>query len=236
MTLKAVIIDDEKKNVELLEYFISKYCNSFEVVGRCTNFHDSITTINKLRPDIIFLDIDLGNDRTGFDLIDKIDFYNTKIIFVTAFNDFAIKAIKYQAFDYILKPIKINDLINLVKRVNDSERIEHNNFPERKKKYISIASLDKINLISEDDIFYLKSSGKYTEFHTKTGRIVSSTNLGHYDTNVLSKKFIRIHYSFIVNSIHINHISKQESWNCILKNGNILPISRRKRKDITSFF
>lgn len=119
MELEAIIIDDEINNVKLLQHFIENYCPTVKVLGFATTSIDAINLINSLKPGLIFLDIIL-DEGTGFDVLEKVKDFNANIIFVTAFNDYAIKAFKYNAVDYILKPIEIEELILAVHKVQNN--------------------------------------------------------------------------------------------------------------------
>lgn len=148
--IKTFIVDDEINNIKILEHFIKAYCPSIEIVGTSTTSTEAISLIDKLKPELIFLDIIL-NKSTGFDVLEEITFNKSIIIFVTAFNKYAIKAFKYNAIDYLLKPINISELICAVNRVQ--ENIINNNYLNK----------EQIKILAEDLYSNIKTPTKDNE-------------------------------------------------------------------------
>lgn len=242
----GIIIDDEEKNINLITHFVSKFIPEIELVGTANSVDSGIEIINLLQPDILFLDIQL-NDKNAFNLLDSIDFSEIEIIFITAYNDFAVKAFKYNAIDYIMKPISINDLIKASKKV--MQRIDEKNLFNKsiqssplsldtiqESKFISISSVGKIELINKEDIIFCKSEGRYTIFYLKdlTER-VASKNLGEYETLLECDIFFRIHHSYIVNISYLKSIYKKTGYWCEMINGIKLPISKRREEVLKNF-
>jgi len=197
--------------------------------------------ILKVNPKLVFLDIEMPGGN-GFELLAKFDppFFET--IFVTSYGHYAISAIKYSALDYLLKPVMIEDIKQIPERYNKKQEVKYladqykllkENLSEKQKKII-INNKTKLEYLSFDDIIYLKADGNYTLFFLKNGskQLVPKT-LKEYDEMLCSdNSFIRIHKTYIVNAIYIDHIEKGESTLLLLKNGTRLEVSRRKKQEL----
>jgi two-component system LytT family response regulator len=189
----------------------------------------------------VFLDILLDHDNS-FHMLERIDKTSFHIIFTTAYDEYAIKAFRYNATDYLLKPIVIEDLIEAINRVE--EQIQKKEFVNReqikqlsdtilKKKpinFLTVSGMDRVDFIQPDDIVYLKSAGRYTEFYLrdKKRKIISSRPIGQYETLLSEDQFYRIHNSFLINLNALININKRAGNYCELSNGVSLPISRRR--------
>jgi two-component system LytT family response regulator len=180
--------------------------------------------------------------------LEEINFYTIQIIFVTAFDEYALKAFRYNAVDYLLKPVQIDELVAAVNRVH--ERMENQDYFSQDQiqslssaivgrsplKFVAISNIDKVNFVKNEDILYCKSSGRYTEFYlTNKQRLVASKSLGEYETTLDKSLYYRIHKSFMVNLSHIVNISRKDGNYCELKDGTKLPISRRRLEALIQF-
>ncbi len=244
----AVLVDDEPNNIELLTHFLKKYCPRVDVIGQADTKEDAIAIIPQLQPQLLFLDIVL-DEGTGFDVLEAINAENIQVIFVTAFDEFAIKAFKYNAVDFVLKPIEIEDLIVAVSSA--SERLEKSQFIDQKRlsslveaisseklhqDFIAIPTIEKIEFIKTNTIVYCKSDGKYTEFNLTNGKmIVSSKNLGEYEQLLDDNVFFRIHNSYIVNLNFVQNINKAAGNYVELGNNVSLPIAKRRQESLHRF-
>ena len=245
-TIKTIIVEDELNNAKLLEHFITKYCPEIELIDNFKTKKAAVRSIKKNKPQLLFLDIILEK-QTAFDLLDEVDFSKFNIIFVTAFDQYALKAFQYNTADYLLKPIQIDELIAAVKRVklrNDKNEFTHadqvnilsNSLTTANLKFITISNIDKVNFVKNEEILYCKSAGRYTEFYlTDKRKLVASKSLGEYEEQFDSKSFFRIHRSFIVNLNYIININKKAGNYCELTNGQSLPISRRRMENLIQF-
>lgn len=240
--ISAIIVDDDNDNLQLLKYFITKFCPLVEIIGECLNVDDSIVLISELSPQLIFLDIQL-NDKTAFDILDKIDFSELEIIFVTAYDNYALKAFKYNAVDYILKPLSIEDIIlatnKVILKINEKQIFDQQvnnktkNHLEKTNDFISISSLDKVTLINKKEIIFCKSDGRYTTFFlSNKSEHVACKNLGEYELILNENDFFRIHHSYIVNIKHIKNINKKSGYYCEMTNGAFLPIAKRRQEGL----
>ncbi|WP_341903925.1 LytTR family DNA-binding domain-containing protein [Fluviicola taffensis] len=245
MKLKTVILEDEADNVFLLKHFLLKYCPDIEILTILENVNDAIDFINKHSPDLLILDIMLENG-TAFDVLDKLTISDYQVVFTTAHDDFAIKAFKYNAIDYLLKPIQIDALLDAIERVR--KRIVDESYYSRinalqklhassNTELIAIPTGDKIEFIKSKDILFIKSDGKYSEFHTiNNSFIVSSRNLGEYESYLDSSIFFRCHNSFIVNLNFVKSIDKVNGFFFEMNKGIKIPISRRKKNELQQRF
>lgn len=209
---KAIIIDDEEMARALLQGMVTEYCPNIEIVDSCKDLPCGVKSIRKNKPDIVFLDIEMPG-HSGLELL---DFFNENevnfsIIFVTAYNRYAIQAFKLSAVDYLLKPIETEDLIQAVtmfEKQKDKKNytVLKDNLSSRSKK-IGLNNVSSITFVELDDILFFKADGSYTEVFLKEEKIiVTSKSLKHFE-NTLSDNsgFYRCHKSYIVN---INHISE----------------------------
>lgn len=242
---KALILDDEVNNTQLLEYFIPKYCPQITGFSSANTLDQALEIWRQEKFDILFLDISLGNGTSGFDFLNRIDFENVQIIFVTAFNEYAVKAFKYNAVDYLVKPVVIDELRNAVnnacKRIESGTRQAISQVmadPEirnslKNEPFIAIPYTNKIEIVPKKEIFYIHSEGKYSLFQTQKGKYESSKNLGEYERILqCNEEFIRVHHSYIVNMNYIRQISKKDSWFCLMEDGITIPVSRRRQEDL----
>jgi two-component system LytT family response regulator len=237
--IDALIVDDEKYNSDLLEHFLKQNCPIVDRIDIAYNLEEAVVKIESHRYDILFLDIIL-HEKTAFDLLDEISDHPF-IIFVTAFDQYAIDSFKYNTIDYLLKPIQIEALTAAVDRVveriknqetmdrNETQRFEKSLGHEGKVDFITISSINKVNLVKKSDILYCKSSGRYTEFHLKNKNVlIASKSLGEYEMHLTFKEFFRIHNSYMINLNHLVNISKKSGHVCELVGEIQLPISRRR--------
>ncbi len=243
----AVIIDDEKKNVKLLEHFLKTYCPQVNIIGTAFTKADSIKLIDEKKPQLVFLDIVLDTD-TGFDVLDEISHEEFKVIFVTSHSEYAIRAFKYNAIDYVLKPISTEDLVIAVNKAYDDienelfttpDQLSHLSSSIEKSTsldFIALPSVDKIEFIKLEQIVYLKSDGRYTIFHLADGKkVVVAKNLGEYENFMDANNFFRIHNSYIVNLRHIIKINKASGSYCEMTNRDSLPIAKRRQEALSKF-
>lgn len=186
--IRAIIVDDEPKGRNLLKELISDRFPEIHILALAQNADEGIHTITKFRPDVIFLDINMPG-KTGFDMLAEIQNINFEIVFITAYDKYAIRAFRYHAFDYLLKPVDAEELTNCIERLKEkrlqmdlSERlgllISQIHHPQQIPDRITINSLDGITIIPVGDIIYLEAAGTYTLFYLKSSdKIVSSLNL-----------------------------------------------------------
>ena len=237
--LSAVSIDDEKENIDLLKYFVDKYSPYIKILGEATTIDSGVELIDRIKPDIIFLDIQL-NEGLSFDILDKVRYKESKVVFVTGYDGYAIKAFQYNAIDYLLKPLDIEEIVRVANKIRKGFEQKESNLLDQVKdlkryvreiysqEYITIPSIKKIDVVRTSDIYYVKSEAKFSVFVTDRGEIISSKNLGVYESLLPKLKFFRVHNSYIVNIDQIKYIHKEADHYCLMRNGKKIPISKRK--------
>lgn len=236
--IKTVIIDDEKLARAAIRDMIEIYCPDLELIGEGIDVLSGLELIKKQKPDLVFLDIKMP-DGTGFDLLNRINNKHFALIFLTAFDEYAVQAFKFSAVDYLLKPIDPDELTLAIDRVKDNLQHEQNrlesllaNLDEIKKesKKIVLKTAESIFLVSIQDIVRCEASGNYTKFYLQNQKpVLVSHTLKEYDDLLQGYKFFRVHQSHLVNLEHIVRIDKADGGVLILSDNQNCPISTRKK-------
>ncbi len=231
--IRAIIIDDIPEARTVLKSDLENYCPSIEVVGEAEGVVTGAKCINELKPDLVFLDIQM-KDGSGFDLLEILPIKNFKLIFTTASDEYALKAFKFSAVDYLLKPIDPDELMEAVNRVEHqekaSERIsllkENLNHPKR----IALNTLDKIHIVQVAEIVRCESSVNYTMFYfTDDTKLLVTKTLKEFDQLLSDHDFIRVHQSHLINVKFIKGFTKSDGY-IFLKDGTKIPVSTRKKQ------
>lgn len=235
--MKAIIIDDENRARVTLKLLLEEFCPEVEIVAECENLSEGVKAIRRTKPDVIFLDIEMPG-HSGLELLDffnedEIDF---SIIFTTAYNEYAVRAFKLSALDYLLKPINPSDLVDAVTRANkiagkqDRYKVLKENIAKENMTKIAIPSGTNLLFLDIVDIVYIKANGAYSEIVKKDGTmIMASKNLKTFE-ELLSQnyQFLRVHKSYIVNCEMIESLTKSDGGNLVLKNQHNIPFSTEK--------
>lgn len=238
--MKTIIIEDEKNAQEVLVNLLQLIDPKIKIKGIADNTKQGIELIQKINPNIIFLDIHL-KDKTGFDLLENLSNFNGRVIFITAHDNYALKAFKYSAFDYILKPINPTELKETIERIKGElnkeykikERLavlNHNKNNELDPKLI-LTTQNNQYILKINDIIRCESEGAYTKFITKKRNYLTSKNLKFYTSILEDYKFIRTHQTHLVNSKYIKEITN--NGYLIMEDGIKIPISTRKKRYVT---
>ncbi len=242
MNTTCLIIDDEKLARDLL----SEYLESFpeiEILGECAKGNEAVEKIDKLKPDLIFLDVQMPG-MNGFDVLAEID-HDPYVIFTTAYDQYAIKAFESNAVDYLLKPLDEERFRLAVNRALKQKKLEQSNIgdlldsirSERKGSYdshIFVQKSEKLYNLQVDEIVYLEASGDYTIISTKADQFVSSSGIGKLDEIMNPDIFIRVHRSTIINLNFLKEIERHFNGGMVVKmqNGKSFPVSRTYAKAI----
>ncbi|MCD8423305.1 LytTR family DNA-binding domain-containing protein [Tenacibaculum finnmarkense] len=239
--LTAIIVDDMPSALEMLQNDILTHHQEIEIIGTAKSVVEAAILLQKLQPDILFLDIMLG-DGTGFDVLEIHPNLTSKVIFVTASDEFAIKAFKFAAIDYILKPYSNDDLSTAIDKAKKQikpavEQLsvlqESIKQPNLRPKKISLNTTDKIVVVNLDDIVRCKSDNNYTEFFFIDGQhLLVSKTLKYFADMLKEFNFIRIHQSHLVNIQYIKEFIKSDGGYLVLKNKITVPVSVRKRNEV----
>lgn len=235
--IKAVIIDDLADSRLILKQDILDYCPTIKLVGEADGVVSGLKLLKKLTVDLVFLDINM-NDGSGFDLLELLDNKNLKIIFTTASDLYAIKAFKFSAVDYLLKPIDIDELVQAVNKL-DLNAKEKNydllkaNLSSNKIEKIALHTADKIHICSIGEIVRCESNVNYTTFLFADGssKMVTKT-LKYFDQILSDSGFFRVHQSHLVNVQFIKEYVKTEGGYLKMKDDSTVPISSRKKTEI----
>ncbi|OQD44087.1 LytR/AlgR family response regulator transcription factor [Croceivirga radicis] len=238
--LQAVLVDDEAKALESLSWELSNLSNEVNIVASFTDAHEALNYLELNTPDCLFLDIEMPL-MDGFQFIKSLKNKNFPVVITTAYNQYALKALKNEAIDYLLKPIDtddLNDTIVKIKKYNDkhqtSEKLEQIllNFNSRSlDKKITINTDGKLLFLESDEIMYAESDGNYSTLYLQDGqKLVLTKKLKEVNAILPENSFFRIHNSFIVNLGKIKEYLKTDGY-VILKSGHKIPVSRQKKSD-----
>lgn len=247
MMMNAILIDDEKNALEVLEMQLTEFCTGVQVVAKCDGGETGIAAIKKFKPDLVFLDIEMPH-ITGFDVIKETAGLNYDIIFTTAYNQFAIKAFKVSAVDYLLKPIDITELQAAVEKAR--QKRGSNNLEEKLKTLLSNlpsypASTSKIALpageamymVEPSEIIRCESDSNYTHIFLSNGKkITTAKTLKDVEENLKGLSFYRIHQSHLVNMHHISKVVKGDGGYVIMSDNSHITISRNKKEAFMESF
>ena len=224
--MKCVIIDDEINSRQLLVTLLSKYCTGIEIGGTANSVQSGLELINKVQPQLIFLDIEMpGGD--GFDLLEN--FKNAPFLtcFVTGYEQYAIKAIKYGAFDYLLKPVDIQELKKTVSKAQTQVS------PEIKEdRNLIIYDGHKVWVVKEEQIIHISSEDSYSILYLEDDRkIVTSESLNYYEKLLQKNGFFRSHKSHIINCKAVKSIEPGRTGLIRMTNGSVISLAARRKKD-----
>ena len=240
--IRTVIIDDEKNAAELVENMLGIYCGSVNVVGKADSVKSGFEMLTEMEPDLVFLDVQMG-DGTGFDLLKKFDTIGFKVIFITAYQEYAINAFRYSAIDYLLKPVNPDHLILAVEKAEKTIKSEDmgldikvllNNMsqPPLQRKKIVLKTADRIYVVNVDEITRCESDGSYTHVYLENGsRIMVSKLLKEFDQLLTQDGFVRVHQSHLVNLEYLSYFRRSEN-NIVMKDEASVPVSTRKKEEL----
>ncbi|MFN8242078.1 MAG: LytTR family DNA-binding domain-containing protein [Bacteroidales bacterium] len=239
---RTVVVDDEQYAVDFIISVIKEYCPSLEVVGKANNVAEGIAVIEKEKPDLVLLDVEMPNG-TGFDLLSHFPEKDFNVIFITAFNHYAIKAIKFSAVDYILKPININEFIESIDRVtkkhsddllrsNEKFRILMENLRTPSPSRLAIATSEGMEYLNPREIIRIEADRSYSMFYLAGDRkLLVSKNLKEFQDLLGEKYFFRPHNSYLINLKYVKKFVRKEGGYIEMTDGSQIPVSRN-RKDI----
>ena len=236
--LTAVLVDDEKKNREGLKKLLNEYCPSVKVIGDAGSVDEALVTITKLKPQLLFLDVEMP-DGSGFDLLRKIEKIDFKIIFVTAHSHYAIKAIRFSAVDYLLKPVDTDDLIEAVKKADEEKHVNHqtqykgllNNLSNNSSQKLAIPIKDGFAFLAPEDIIRLQADGTYTHIYTNGEKYTGTKNIKEYEQLLSDNNFFRSHNSHLINLKHVKKFSRIDGYFVQMSDSSMAEISRRKKEE-----
>ena len=235
--LKTLIIDDEPDAREVLRAMISRYCPCLEICGEADSVVSGLETIQRMRPALVFLDVELQS-RTGFDILDAFPDSDFKTVFTTAHEDFALKAYKYRAFHYLLKPIDPQDLIQVTGELQQTESLGRkselptHSLSRNAQGHLLLPTLQGISIVQPIEINYAQADEKYTQLVLLSGeKVFVSHSLKELELLLPEGEFLRPHQSYIVRIDAIRKIQKNfGGLSLLLKNKIEIPVSRRNKE------
>jgi len=247
--LKVFIVDDEYQSRNLLDKLLQEHFPGIIVTGQASNVQEGIAGIYAHKPALVFLDIEM-NGETGFDLLRKVENRNFQIIFITAHDSYALKAFRYNAIDYLLKPIVLDELKEAVskavnqlsaKRIASDAQLENlvqsMRDPKKVNDKIAVPTADGFVLISVQEIVYCRANGNYTEFHLSGGKsLLSSYTFKQYHELLEEQNFFRAHRSYLINLSHVKMYRRGEGGTIIMNDGSEIELSRQNKDAFLQLF
>lgn len=241
MEIKAVIIDDELPSIQAIESIISEFCPFVQIVGKSQSATNGIQQIIENEPDLVFLDIEMPL-MNGFELLESIPNKDFHVIFITAYDQYAVQAFKVNAIDYLLKPINITDVINAVNRVKERLKNEDNQSENYKKLYeglqdmnakkIHLSTSDGVFCLNPDDIIRFSADGRYSRSFMKDGSVICFTKtLKELEEIVDSKVFFRVHKSHLINLGMVSKYNVTSAYQLEMEDGTVIDVARRKKDE-----
>jgi two-component system LytT family response regulator len=244
--INCIIIDDEAKNIKLLQKMLEMHCPDVKIIATETDAKIGLQLINELQPQLVFLDIEMPH-LNGFDLLKKLEPVNFEVIFVTAFSHYAVEAFEHRVTGYITKPVNADKLIAAVntgaKRI-EAKNINKNlfslleqNTQKAEPEKIPLSTSNGLIFVKLSDIMYCESSGNYTNFYLSDDKkIMVSRQLGEYEKLLPDTNFIRIHDKYIINLTYIKEYIKGSGGDVVLENNKELPVATRRKEEFLSRF
>jgi two-component system LytT family response regulator len=241
--LKLLIADDEENVQETISAIVEKYCRGVSIVACTASVSATVKAIQQYEPEIVLLDIEM-KEGTGFDVLKKITDPKFRIIFVTAYQEYAVEAFRFSALDYILKPIDQELLVQAIKKASESidrEKLSlkidsfmfNMDHISKEMKKIALKTADNIHLVNLRDIVYCEADRSYTYFYLNDkSRVTVSSPLGQYEDLFNGYGFLRIHSSFLVNINYIKRYEKGDGGKVIIDDKTSLPVSTRKKEQL----
>ncbi|SDH28318.1 LytR/AlgR family response regulator transcription factor [Winogradskyella thalassocola] len=242
--IKTIIIDDEQHCSDRILGLIKQHPNTFNVLAVIDTVDEALKVVPQLQPDLVFLDIKI-HDKTGFDFLQDIGPINFKVIFTTAFDNFAIKAFKFSAFDYLLKPIDSDDFNDALMRLkadlnnqNMEQQLQNlfKNLKPDQKRVITIPSLTGFETLKVEDIIHLEADTNYTHIFTKDGKWMVSKPIKFYEDLLADNAFFKTHKSHLINIDHVKKYYKGKQSYVLMSNDAQVPISVRRKDEFLKHF
>lgn len=243
--LKAVIIDDQEDIRSINRTLLSQNFPDIDVVGEADGVESGIELLTQTQPDLVLLDIEIKGG-TGFNILQKVRPYNFMVIFITAFDEFAIKAIKFSAIDYILKPINETEFCSAIESaISTYERnkvamqvqnlLDHVEDKGKNRKIV-LRTMESIFLVDLEEVLYCESDNSYTTFYLSDSKqILVSKGIKEYEQMLSPFRFFRPHQRYLVNLNHVERIDKNDGGSIILKNKASIPISHRRKQALMDY-
>ncbi len=239
--LRAILVDDEFSSLQNLQQKLTKFCPEIQVVATAQKPEDAILLIRQHKPDVIFLDIEMPR-MNGFRMLDELGNYDFEIVFTTAYNHYAVDAIRISAFDYLTKPIALKDLQKTAERLSlrtkrytkdkmEAFRTSITSTKSQEEK-LAVPTGDGLEFIPIKNIVHIESSSNYSKiFLIDRKKILITKQLGDLEEMLQSYHFFRVHNSHLINLLHVKKYSRGEGGQVVMENDDVIDISRRKKEE-----
>jgi two-component system, LytTR family, response regulator len=238
--LKAILVDDELNSLQNLQYKILEYCPTVKVVAQSQNPEEAIRLIQQFKPDVIFLDIEMPR-MSGFKMLEQIPEIDFEVIFITAYNHYAIHAIRISAFDYLVKPVSIEELQQTVerlgvatfKKIKERADMLKKNLanPKSQEDHIALPANDGLEFIQIKQIVRIESSSNYSKVVLQNGQqLLVTRQLKDFEELLQDYRFYRVHHSHLINLNYISKYVRGDGGQITMRNGDVIDVSRRKKE------
>jgi two-component system LytT family response regulator len=238
--MRAIIVDDEKHCRKGLNIMLDKYCEDIQVAALCASGREGIEAIRQHHPDLVFLDIEMPG-MNGFEMLEQCTNHDFEIIFTTAYNEYAIQAIRHSALDYLLKPVDTDELIRALERARQAKNINPGNrvtellnllSAKKDSGQIALPTIEGLMMININDILYCESESAYTKFFMTDKKCITISKVLKDAEELLSGKgFFRVHNSYLINMKYVNRYIRGNGGEVVMTDGKNIPVSRTKRQD-----
>ncbi len=241
--LKTIIIDDEENARETMQSIVKQYCTDVDIVAEASSVIEGLENIRNFSPDLVFLDIQLS-DGNGFEILEKLDNIDFKIIFVTGHEEYALQAIKFSALDYLVKPVQPRELTNAINRAKESIKKEslqlqlsaflNNVRPgSNNPKKLILKTFESVYLINVDEIIRCESDKNYTTFILKDGKkLLVSRTIKEYDELLRQSNFFRVHQSHLINFQYFLRYDKMDGGYVVMTDNSKIPVANRQKDNL----
>lgn len=245
--IKTVLIDDESNALEMMEWLLQTYCPQVEIAAMCTSAQQGIEAINKHKPDVVFLDIEMPV-MNGFDMLEQFDDLFFDVVFCTAYDQFALRAFKYSALNYLLKPVDPEELKNTVQRIEKFKAVPTReqfnlllqnlkNTEKTTPQRIALTHNDGLIFVPTAEIVFCEAESNYTKVHLADGKkIMVSKVLKDLDEALAGPDFYRVHSSFLININRIKKFIRGEGGYLVMDNDAMVSISRSRKQEFMELF
>ena len=244
--IDTVLIDDETDSIKVLQRLLNEYCPDVNIVGQADGVETGLELIQATKPDLVVLDIEMKQGN-AFDLLNRLVPFHFQVIFVTAFDSYAIKAFKYSVLDYLLKPVDIEDMKAAVEKAKT--RMKSNSFFDQIKvllhnienyqiaqQKLAIPTIDGMTFIAIRDIIRCEAEAGYTSIYTANGKILATRSIKEYEAVLPESLFYRIHNSHLINVEKIKKYQKGRGGHVVMEDGSCLEVATRRREEFLAKF
>jgi two-component system, LytTR family, response regulator len=249
--IRVFIVDDEYQSRLVIIKLLNRYFTGLQVAGQADTVSEAVESIQQLQPQIVFLDVRMQHE-TGFDVLDRLPQTDFEVIFTTAYEEYAIKAIRYSAIDYLIKPIDPTELQTAMQRAIENIK-QHQSYTSEQVKLIhqhlgpnptqkfnnkiAVPTAEGLLFIHTNDIIYCQGQSNYTEIYMANGKVLTSSyTLKNYEDMLASQDFFRIHKSYLINLHHISMYRRGEGGVAVMSNGDEVEVARRNKTSFLNLF